>query len=179
MKTFPAYLFKIYKTHLVLMITGIALIVAISDYFTGPDVRFPIFYVIPVLMAAWKNKKFLAYGIAVALPLLRLFYYIPWHQNDPFSIMSVNALIRIFVLMLIAYLIDRTAHQQNQLKVLKGLLPICASCKKIRNEKGDYQQMESYITAHSQAKFSHTLCPECGTKLYSGFNIRQEKNDLK
>lgn len=52
------------------------------------------------------------------------------------------------------------------LKILGGLLPICASCKKIRDEDGTWQQLESYIHAHSQAQFSHGLCPTCLDRLY-------------
>jgi PAS domain S-box-containing protein len=47
------------------------------------------------------------------------------------------------------------------LKVLRGLLPICASCKKIRAEDGSWQQMEAYISNHSEADFTHGLCPTC------------------
>jgi PAS domain S-box-containing protein len=53
-----------------------------------------------------------------------------------------------------------------KLKILGGLLPICASCKKIRDEDGTWQQLESYIHAHSQAQFSHGLCPTCLDRLY-------------
>lgn len=56
-----------------------------------------------------------------------------------------------------------------QLKVLNGLLPICASCKKIRDDKGYWSQLEVYITQHSEADFSHSLCPECMWTLYPEF----------
>jgi len=51
-------------------------------------------------------------------------------------------------------------------KMLSGLLPICASCKKIRDDGGYWSQIESYISAHSQAQFSHGICPECAKQLY-------------
>lgn len=54
----------------------------------------------------------------------------------------------------------------SEVKVLSGLLPICASCKKIRDDTGYWNQIESYIHTHSQAEFSHGLCPECLVKLY-------------
>jgi len=54
----------------------------------------------------------------------------------------------------------------KKLKVLSGLLPICASCKKIRDDKGYWNQLEEYIRDHSEADFSHSLCPECARKLY-------------
>ena len=56
-----------------------------------------------------------------------------------------------------------------RVKTLSGLLPICSSCKKIRNDKGYWEQMEIYIRDHSEADFSHGLCPECAERLYPGF----------
>jgi hypothetical protein len=53
-----------------------------------------------------------------------------------------------------------------QVKRLSGFLPICASCKKIRDDTGYWQQVEAYIRDHSEAQFSHGLCPECAKKLY-------------
>ena len=53
-----------------------------------------------------------------------------------------------------------------RVKMLSGLLPICASCKKIRDDRGYWKQVESYIMSHSEATFSHSLCPECVGKLY-------------
>jgi PAS domain-containing protein len=53
-----------------------------------------------------------------------------------------------------------------QVKRLSGFLPICASCKKIRDDQGYWQQVEAYIRDHSEAEFSHGLCPECARNLY-------------
>lgn len=52
-------------------------------------------------------------------------------------------------------------------KTLRGLLPICASCKKIRDDQGYWKQLEEYIENHSEALFSHGLCPDCAEKLYA------------
>ncbi len=54
----------------------------------------------------------------------------------------------------------------NEVKVLRGIIPICASCKKIRDSEGYWKQVESYIEDHSEAQFSHGLCEECADKLY-------------
>jgi GAF domain-containing protein len=53
-----------------------------------------------------------------------------------------------------------------EVKKLSGMLPICASCKRIRDDKGYWQQIEGYIQEHSEAEFSHSICPECTRKLY-------------
>ncbi len=54
----------------------------------------------------------------------------------------------------------------DELKLLSGLLPICASCKKIRDDKGYWNRIEFYIEKHSEAQFSHGICEECSDKLY-------------
>jgi PleD family two-component response regulator len=56
-----------------------------------------------------------------------------------------------------------------KVRTLSGLLPICASCKKIRDDKGYWNQIEAYISDHSEAEFSHSVCPECMNKLYPDF----------
>jgi ligand-binding sensor domain-containing protein len=61
-----------------------------------------------------------------------------------------------------------------RLKVLQGLLPICAGCKKIRDDKGYWQQIESYIRQHSEAEFTHGLCPDCIQRLYPGLRPKPE-----
>ncbi len=66
-------------------------------------------------------------------------------------------------------LISELQHAMSEVKMLSGLLPICASCKKIRDDKGYWNQIESYIQDHSEAEFTHGLCPECAEKLYPGF----------
>jgi PAS domain S-box-containing protein len=57
----------------------------------------------------------------------------------------------------------------ERVKTLKGFIPICSSCKKIRNDSGFWSQIEAYISEHSDAEFSHGLCPECAQKLYPEF----------
>jgi len=53
-----------------------------------------------------------------------------------------------------------------EVRTLSGLLPICASCKKIRDDQGYWSQIEDYVSSHSKATFSHGICPECAKKLY-------------
>lgn len=59
----------------------------------------------------------------------------------------------------------------SEIKILSGLLPICASCKQIRNDQGYWSQIEAFISAHSEATFSHSICPECAKKLYPDMEI--------
>lgn len=58
---------------------------------------------------------------------------------------------------------------QASIKTLSGLIPICSNCKKIRDDKGYWEQLEQYIHDHSEAEFSHGICPDCAKKLYPEF----------
>ena len=69
---------------------------------------------------------------------------------------------------------EQLQHALNKVKLLSGFLPICASCKKIRDDNGYWNQIESYIKEHSEAQFSHGICPECTDKLYPG--LLKKKN---
>ena len=63
----------------------------------------------------------------------------------------------------------------SQIKTLEGLLPICANCKKIRTGDSSWQPIETYISQHSEATFSHSICPECARKLYPDL-IKKDDN---
>ncbi len=63
----------------------------------------------------------------------------------------------------------------DEIKTLRGIIPICASCKKIRNDKGIWEQIETYIRDHSDAEFSHGICPECMQELYPELIREDEK----
>jgi len=63
-------------------------------------------------------------------------------------------------------LVDELKAALSKVKLLSGLLPICASCKKIRDGQGHWQHLETYLHEHSEAEFSHGICPDCGRELY-------------
>ena len=62
-----------------------------------------------------------------------------------------------------------------EVKRLRGLLPMCSSCKNIRDDRGYWQEVAEYITEHSEAKFSHGICPKCLTKLYPDFTFSNKE----
>jgi len=61
----------------------------------------------------------------------------------------------------------------SKVRTLSGMLPICASCKKIRNDKGYWEQIETYVRDHSEADFTHGICPDCAKKLYPEFHEKK------
>jgi hypothetical protein len=68
------------------------------------------------------------------------------------------------------FFMQRTAHllsaRTREVKVLSGLLPICSSCKKIRNDQQHWEPLEQYISGHSESQFTHSLCPDCLEQLW-------------
>lgn len=68
----------------------------------------------------------------------------------------------------------------DEIKQLHGIIPICASCMKIRDDQGIWNKIDRYIQEHSEVKFSHGICPDCTTKLYPDIDMNdKEKSNLK
>jgi len=65
--------------------------------------------------------------------------------------------------------------KQSKIKILEDLIPICANCKKIRTDEGYYEHVENYISSHSDAEFSHGICPDCLKQLYPEYYGENEK----
>jgi len=74
-------------------------------------------------------------------------------------------------------LLAQLEKSMKEIKILQGLLPICASCKKIRDDNGLWKHMESYISEHSQAQFSHGLCPDCAAEAREEFSRNKQKKN--
>jgi hypothetical protein len=68
-------------------------------------------------------------------------------------------------------LINELQKALNEVKTLSGLIPICAQCKKVRDDSGYWNQIESYLHKHSNADFSHGICPDCAEKLYPDIDL--------
>jgi NADH-quinone oxidoreductase subunit M len=102
--------------------------------------------------------------LIAVLAIIGVFFPLP--QHDEYTIPMLNRSIALFVIWVTAILSVLRKRAEEETKILRGLLPICSYCKKIRDHKGYWKQIEVYIAANSQADFSHGLCPECGTEHY-------------
>jgi hypothetical protein len=142
------------------------------DYLTGPYLdSMVLLYPIPTAMAAWGESPRWSIAIAIVLPPVRILIFNYWGWPVP----AVEALLDTAVITLfsiaIALLILHLRRQARALRVLEGMLPICAFCKRIRN--GDsWESLEGFISDHSEARFSHTFCPGCGAKHYGEYLTR-------
>ena len=110
----------------------------------------------------------LSFGFASTVHLFRRFA--EWHQKH--GIASIDELIIVLAIMAFAFAIfawrrwRELQEAHANIKTLRGLLPICASCKKIRDDKGYWNQLEAYILDNSDAEITHGICPDCMKKLY-------------
>jgi hypothetical protein len=161
-------------------ITGIGvLVLGLVDWLTGYELNFYLFYFLPISVGAWV----LGLGASVSLAVLSAMV---WFGADVLSghvasshVYAVwNTTIRLVSFLAIGWAVFRmrqaldrehsTSENLRQaiseIKVLEAFLPICAHCKKIRNQQGVWQPLEVYIGQHSNTKFSHSYCPECAKK---------------
>lgn len=155
----------------------LSFLVLVTDYYTGPFIQFPIVYIFPIVFVTWFNGRRWGLFFACILPFARIFFYflwiVPWSSLE----VVVNVVIRMIVFSLIVLLVDSEVKRRvllKEIKVLRGILPICSFCKKIRTENNTWIPLEEYINKHSEAEFSHGLCPDCLREHY-GIELSSQK----
>jgi len=148
---------------------GLAVVILVADYFTGPLISISILFLIPVVLAARLSGGWWGIGFGTLMPLAHFGFTFLWNASWTLEDSLINAGIRMAVLVAFAVLIDRMTRQAREIRVLRGLLPVCAFCKKIRTEDQHWQPIESFITERSEASFTDTFCPECGKEHYGEY----------
>jgi hypothetical protein len=159
------------------------------DWLTGYELSFFVFYFMPVSMAAW----YLGYLGAISLSILSAGVWFGadvltghTYSSDVYAVW--NTLVRLVSFLAMGWSVSRIKllldHERevteslrrslSQIKVLETFLPICAQCKKIRNQQGVWQQLEAYIGQHSNTRFSHGYCPECSRKILAEAGLTDE-----
>jgi glucose-6-phosphate-specific signal transduction histidine kinase len=160
---------------IMLIMVGIGCI----DWLTGYEIRVFAFYFIPVALAAW---SFGLGATVVAAVLAALVWFgsdmLARHSYANPALAVWNTAILLSALLAIGWAIQKiralldaerkaTAVLRQSLaeiKVLEGILPICAQCKQIRDDGGQWQAVEVYVRDRTEAQFSHTYCPECAKR---------------
>ncbi len=134
--------------------------------------------------ARWVKR---VYGVCLLVLLSRLLWNLarPPMGYDFFRAGNIEAFFLILLKMLLvmqAFALILTVYERlalereravQEARTLGGLLPICSSCKKIRDDRGYWNQIEAYIRSHSEAEFSHGLCPDCLRTLYPEYDGRE------
>lgn len=154
-----------------LLLAGIGLL----DYITGQEVSFGVFYFLPIWVVTWNFSRPVAILFSFLCALV-------WLEMDDLSgtvysshwIQLWNATARLMYFLTFAFLLEgaraKLQESRREVKELSRLLPICAACKKIRDNQGQWQELEVYIRDHTESDFSHGICPECAKRLYPEYS---------
>ena len=153
---------------------GVACLLLWLDYATGLDTQFPILYFIPVTLAAWYSGRWPALALAIGMPLVHIVFLLTL-RTPPEGFLGLVAMTiaRGAVIIVTALWFARLSKHERDLRrhveTLEGLLPICAFCKNIRTDGGDWERLETFISKRSTAQFSHGFCPTCAKTHYSNY----------
>jgi len=162
-----------------LLLTAAVFCLGILDYLTGWEFGFFVFYFIPITFVAYRFKTASVIYISLLCSLI-------WFSADLLSghphidtwYPFWDAAIRLTAFLLVGLSFNKSSSQLkkevvltaelrealSQVKTLTGLLPICCSCKKMRDDNGYWQQIEVFLAEHSDAKFTHGYCTNCAEK---------------
>jgi K+-sensing histidine kinase KdpD len=165
-----------------LKIIGISLIILIGigllQTLTGTRVTVVPFYLIPIALVTLRSTRTAALLTSIVCGVMWISMDVRSPEYVFLWLDAWNNLLRVGVFVSSALLLSRLKGDMvremklnadlqaalAEVKQLSGLLPICAWCKRIRDDEGDWQQIETYITVHSEADFTHGICPDCARK---------------
>lgn len=149
------------------------------------------FYTVPILLSLLSVERGLTLAITVASLSLATMGFLPLLDDGPIGrIALTNRALALATLSVVAGLglfyrrsgeeakaatARQCGHAGPRIKVLRRLLPICSSCKNIRDDNGCWTYLETYIEARSDAHFTHSLCPDCQNMLYDRLLRRDEE----
>ena len=150
------------------------------DFLTGYRVNLSFFYLAPIVHCTWKGSWRTGVIIALASGLIAMFADVLMDKDTAHEIFSYwNALNRLAFFLLTVFMVDRNRSLHTRqaklveelntaladVRRLSGLLPMCSWCKKIRSDQGYWQQVEDYLSEHSEAEFTHGICPQCDSRV--------------
>jgi hypothetical protein len=171
---------------------GLALtgVIGWVDWITGHELSIFVLYFIPIGLIAWHFSPVTVVGEAL---ICAVFWFgadsLAGHIYSNHAFAVGNTLVRLSAFIAMGAAIHRirillkSEQQKSELlrrsiaevKVLEGILPICAMCKKIRDDGGHWLQIEHYIAGHSRAEFTHGYCPDCARELMEDAGLLHRK----
>jgi hypothetical protein len=127
------------------------------------------------IASVWGNRREMRFVAAIASVAVIPGLWSSPATGTPFWVGALNRLAAIVVMWTMVHVGHRHRSAEEaqrkaaaQVKVLHGLLPICAACKAIRNERGEWRRLESYLLDNFEAQLTHGLCPPCAAKFREG-----------
>ena len=150
------------------------------DLYTPQGIADGVPYITVVLISLWSPRRHFTLFVAICCSLLTVIGFIYSPDGSTLEQEISNRFLALFSIWATAFLtlLRKSAEETRekavaeretaleQVKILKGFLPICSSCKKIRDDEGGWHHIEDYIITHSEADFSHGMCPICVKTMY-------------
>ena len=144
---------------------GVILFLIVSifllDMMTSLGVTLSILYVVPVYLASWTRQQRIILSVATGCTVLTISGYFFSPSGGLPRIAVINHFLAIVAILCTAVLSIRHNQLSDEIKTLRGLLKICASCNQILNEKGEWEKLEVYIGTRTEAALTHGICPRC------------------
>ena len=157
------------------------LVIGFIDYLTGYEIGMGVFYLMPIGLLSWLiNRKAGIIMSVISTVTIISADILAGKVIQNYFIDSWNLFIHFSFFTIVVYLIyqEKMISDKNEILILKlqkaldeiktlsGLLSVCPSCKKIRDDNGDWKRTDLLISDNTNAEFSHSICPECEDKLY-------------
>ena len=159
------------KARTLVVAVTIVVLVGVVDRWTGNEVNLSVLYALPVILAVWSADRWIGVLTAIAATVAYLMedYFGGQHRSAPW-IVAWNACVWFSFLMLIVtgayYTRKQTRESEAGTAALERTLPICACCRKIRDDDGAWLDAETYVVEHFSTKLESKLCPECAKGVY-------------
>lgn len=146
------------------------------------------FYFFPIAVFYLTGKKEALFWIALSLLICLFFLIKPVFFEYSYAI-RIRFLVTYIIVSMLSLALEssreryyrellaekeRLEESMAEIRILRGILPICSSCKKIRDDQGLWNQVEAYIDQHSEAEISHGICPDCAKRLYPDLTIYKD-----
>jgi hypothetical protein len=172
-------------TKVLIICSFLCLAIFILDSLIPLGVAGGVPYILVVLVSLWSHRKQLPIIMAIVGSILTIVGFYSSPLGGVLWQVLVNRSLALFAIWVVVVLSvqRRNIYEEKEkilleVKILSGLIPICASCKYVRDDEGYWNKMESYISAHSEAEFSHGICPDCTKKLYPEFDLYNDKENM-
>jgi hypothetical protein len=161
------------KLLLVLTVVSLVSTVTLLDVGTGDEVAVSSLFLLPVALTSWTAGRTVGFFVSVgcAISLLGVDLCSGRQYRHAFAPFWNAAIVLSFFLVVALLVASRRRLEDEQeaklqeaiasVRTLRGLIPVCAWCKKIRDDRGYWNEVEAYVAAHTEADFTHGVCPDC------------------
>lgn len=160
-------------------------VIGFLDYVTGPEIGFSIFYVMPVFAITWRLGIVAGMGLSGASAIVWSFVDFLGRPEMSRWTAVWNVFVGFILLVLFTYLVSRIKKDIVRLiettgalekalaevKRLTGLMRMCAWCRRIKNDEGEWEPLDLYVRKHSDVNFTHGICPDCVKEHYPNVNL--------